>query len=149
MQEHRKLACYRDGGAFLGGLAATCGELQAVATQIAVRTEAAQDPVCSLDQQASQAWIASLADAQLWVAVAGSVATRTQAEPRTDLTAACEPLRILDGQHVRDRGHRADAIHLLQVLHLGVVLHRGRGERAIERSDLRRELLDHLEDGGE
>lgn len=146
MQQDRELASDGDRGSLLGRLAAAGCESQSVATQIAVGSEWADDPMRALHEQSAQPWIASLADAQLRVAVAGRLAARAEAEPRAYRAAAAEALRILHREHERHRDRGADAVDLLEVIHLGVVVLGDPGKALVEGADLCGQLGDQRED---
>src|SRR5262245_1480158 len=84
MQEDRELAGDCGGGALLRGLAAASSEVQPVAPQVTVGAERTQQPLRTLQQEASQPGVACLADVQLRIAVTGRATAWAQADPGTD-----------------------------------------------------------------
>jgi len=69
MHQHRQLARYGDGRSFLGAPASSRRQFLAVATQVAVHTEAALNVVRALNQQPSKQLISCFGDSSLRIAV--------------------------------------------------------------------------------
>src|ERR1700733_10911200 len=81
-----------------------------------------ENMVGALDQQRTQVDVASLGDAELWVAVAGLAAFRTQAEITTHIATSLEALLAAQRQYVGQRRELSNAVDLEQRLGLVNVL---------------------------
>ena len=81
-----------------------------------------ENMVGALAQQRTQVDVASLGDAELWVAVAGLAAFRTQAEITTHIATSLEALLAAQRQYVGQRRELSNAVDLEQRLGLVNVL---------------------------
>ena len=77
--------------------------------------------VGALDQQSTQVDIASLGDAELWVAVPGLAASRPQAEITAHIATSLEAFLAAQCQDIRQCRELADAIDFDQRLRLRVL----------------------------
>src|SRR5450432_3605507 len=104
-----------------------------------------ENMVGALDQQRTQIDVASLGDAELWVAVSGLAASRPQAEIAAHITASLETFLAAERQDIGQRGELADAVDLKQRLRLWILLFHEPFDGAIVLLDLYRHRGDLFE----
>src|ERR1700757_5538206 len=82
--------------------------------QITVFSKGSQDVVRSLHQHGSQITVSFFADAHLRLALTGVPAPGAQTKKTADLATLWEPLRIFQGQDIRQRDLRSYPLHLFE-----------------------------------
>jgi hypothetical protein len=69
-----------------------------------------EDVVRTLDQQTSEIGVASLGDAELWIAFSGLAASWSQTEIASHVTTSAEAFLIAQSQNESEGGDVADAL---------------------------------------
>src|SRR5258708_29487805 len=80
-----------------------------------------EDVVCTLDQQTSKIGIASLGDAELWIALAGLTASWSQAEIAAHVTTSVEAFLIAQSQNEGESGDVPNTVNLHERLGLWIL----------------------------
>src|SRR5580693_8153044 len=114
MQQHGQLSRGGHDGSLLAVSAATRGQLQAPAPQIAVHTEWSQNVLRSLHQQRAQIRIALFADVHLRLALSRVPPSWLQSEITAHVAALGKAMWVLQGQQEGQRDQRAHALDLFQ-----------------------------------
>jgi hypothetical protein len=101
MEQDSQLTRKGNYGLALGLLAATSREMEAPLSECGVPPMRSEDVVRTLNQQTSEIGVASLGDAELWVAFAGLTASWSQTEVATHVSTSLEALLAAKSQHKR------------------------------------------------
>ncbi len=132
-------------GSLFGVLPTAFREPQAPATQIAIGAEWAQDILGGGNEQPTQVGIACLGDAQLGVTISGLIASRDEADGRTDLPASAEAVWVFKRKDESQGGERAHAADPAEQLGLRVALAAKRFNLLVVGLDLMGEGSDGVE----
>src|SRR5207245_2377008 len=111
----------RNNRSFLGIFSSALGQLQSPSPQITVFPKRSENVMRPLHHQGAQISVSLLADVQLWLALAGVPAPRTQTQITAHISAAAKSVRVFQRQHVSQADEGSHTFNLLEQTDLGIV----------------------------
>jgi hypothetical protein len=122
VQEDGEFASHRNNGTLLCVFAAALGHSRSPPLEVGIGPEASHQVLCALNEEGSETPVASFADSQLLVCVAGLATTWRQSEIRTHISGMFETTGITDGQDKMECGHCSHTTDLAKPCSFGVLL---------------------------
>src|SRR5208282_1127329 len=120
MEQYRQLSSHCHYRALLGIFSSALRKLQSPSPQITVFSKRPQNVMRSLHHHCSQIPVSFFADFLLRLALPGVPPARSQPQKTTYLATLREPIRVFDGQDIRQRDLCSHPFHLLEQGHLRV-----------------------------